>query len=154
MTALRLSRRAFLRSAALVIAAAASPLRPAAASQAEDFTPVVSAIVRTHLPELVHREEVVRRFTADLLANMPYLARGQAVRVARYVPAIFTQGWVRGLLPAGSRASMDHVEREILTKYMLSTNVLDAMQGGQREVRYMVFADPYEFGCTNPLARI
>jgi hypothetical protein len=55
-------------------------------------------------------------------------------------------------LPLEQRQPIVDFERGLIARYLLSTTYFHEPAGAP--VRYVAFADPYEVGCANPLARL
>lgn len=121
-------------------------------ARARSFDEVVALIVRHNLDPIPVPAETMGAFTADLTAKHTLLFRGQTMKLARYVPDIYLSDTLRSMLPDGVHKSMEFVEREIMTKFLLSTDFFSQPMGPEMTISYIAYADPYETPCLNPLA--
>lgn len=152
MTGGRLSRRAWLRSAAGVVGAlagvagAAHHWRRLKRPSADDL----ARLLRDRLSHLHLDPAGVDAFTREYVARYGPLAA--AVHHKNTLGGLLRIEALRRLLPAARERRLLSFERKLISLYLRSTDYFRTPSG--TPVRYVAFADPYEVGCANPLAQL
>lgn len=115
----------------------------------------IGAKLRARLPDLRIEQDELALFARDFLAF--YKDRNPLTR------GVFLWGtrtlWT--YLPGGGRALLSRVladpysrfERELLEAFLMGTDYLQSRRDPAAKVTYSNMPDPYEYGCTNTLAR-
>lgn len=125
----------------------------------------VEAVVRRSFPGSPVPEEEMAAFARDYLARRdrvgylvafepkldPWARLRRAVNREKFQRRVYLNDAVRARLPRSWRASLEDAEREIVTLFALSTDVLSRPDPGA-PVAYLGFVDPFEGACANPFA--
>lgn len=139
-----LTRRGFLLGGAGVAAGATGVAAPSLAAAPSD---AVARFVRAHCPADGLSDAEVADF-ADAFLSRSALAGARR----RTVLFLLDNRWAHALLPPPLREAQARQERHLITRFVLSTDRLDAAREPGAP-RYWGYADPYGLGCANPAAR-
>lgn len=137
----RMTRRTLLIAAAATAGGTAMAAAPVARPHA-----TLAAFVRANAPAAAVSDAQMGDFVRRLLAQW----RLDAVR-RRLVLFLMERPAALRFAPAAVRAAQDRQERWVLTRFMLATDLFH--DAPSPEPAYVAFPDPYELGCSNPLAR-
>ena len=66
---------------------------------------------------------------------------------------IMDNSWVKRFLPENLRLKYESLLRRMMTDFLFSTDLFTSANGNISDASYVVYADPYNLGCRNPLAR-
>lgn len=112
---------------------------------------VIIRIVRRRFPGLNIADGELRSFARDFLVydrtSRPKLAALRAILPVVESPTL------SGVVPDSMRALFHGLERRVVTKFALSTDLFLREADDPRPLAYTGFADPYLNGCANPVAR-
>ena len=101
----------------------------------------VAAIVRARLPDLRIAPAALSRFATDVVARWPIGGRIRLLLI----------GWIA---PVYARiCGPTDLESEIVTSFMLGSDLFRRDAGDTRPIGYVGFYDPYTMICGNPFAR-
>ena len=146
-----LSRRAWLWSVGSLLAAgggaaAAFHWRRLRRPEASDL----GALLRSRLAHLPLDPTAIDSFTAEYVSR--FGAFGASVFHKETLGGIFRVEVLRQMLPDERARRVLSFERKLVSLFLRSTDYFRTPPG--TVVRYQAFADPYEVGCSNPLARL
>ena len=139
-----LSRRAFLIGTGASGAGLAAGAASAAAASPQG---TVERFVRAACPAEGLSDAEVARFAKDFLERSTLSPARR-----RVVLFLMENRWAQALAPEAVRARQARQERHLVTRFLLSTDAFDADRA-PGPPRYWGYADPYESGCANPVAR-
>lgn len=145
---LRLGRRALLASLVAIAGAGAGVhhWRRLKRPSASHFV----ALIQSRLAHLELDAAGVEQFARE------YVRRHGAFAAAVYhrqtLGGLLRIDALRALLPDAREQRLLSFERHLVSLYLRSTDHFTP--GRTTPVRYVAFADPYEVGCANPLARL
>lgn len=150
MTA-RLTRRAWLWTVGSLLtagggAATAYHWRRLRRPEASDL----GALLQSRLSHLPLDPDAIDAFTREYVAR--YGAFGAAVFHKETLGGLFRIHALRGMLSDERERRVVSFERKLVSLFLRSTDYFRTAPG--TVVRYRAFADPYEVGCANPLARL
>lgn len=145
----RLTRRKLLIGAGI---AAALPTGWLATHAATSRSSVIADYLRGQLPGLAVSDTNLTQFAEEYLERH-VTGHGREL----YHEAIFlmlANPMLSAAAPEVVRVAFDKFSRILLTKFLFSTDFFGA--GGQRpeSTTYIGFSDPYDFGCSNPIANL
>jgi len=148
---MRVSRRAWLWSVAGVVGAlgaagSAHHWRRLRRPSADDF----ARLLHDRLSHLPLDAAGVERFAREYVSR--YGPQAAAVHHRETLGGVWRVDALRRLLPAARQQRVITFERKLVSLYLRSTDYFRTPAG--TPVRYVAFADPYEIGCANPLARL
>ena len=105
----------------------------------------VISFIRRMVPDLVIDPADLAAFAAEIVDRntMP-----QHKRVAHF--ALLENPGLVLAIPGSIAEAQDRNEARIITAFMQSTDYLDPDRGDE-PTSFIVFADPYEVGCSNPV---
>jgi hypothetical protein len=106
-------------------------------------------IIRTRLGHLNLDPAGVDRFAREYVAR--YGAAAAAVHHRETLGGVLRIDALRALLPEARQQRLLSFERHLVSLYLRSTTYFTSPSAAR--VRYVAFADPYEIGCANPLAK-
>lgn len=145
------SRRLFLGSG---LAAGAIVLFGGASWLFRSNDDLVVSVVRRHLPDTNLSESLIRTFAADFFAYnrqiRKYLMALHGLRIVG--PIVFSPSF-QSVIPGRQAQLLAEFEREIVTRFLFSTDFFERGARGWEGVTYNGFYDPYLRPCSNPLAR-
>lgn len=142
-----INRRHLLLGAAIV---AAVPATIAVGTVITPHQNVMIAYLRHQLPGLavsqIDLEGHARRFTATIPFEQQQFHYGIILGVMAnpVLEATLTGHW---------RETYSEFTRRLMTGFLLSTDFFSSAGAEPSRTRYVAYRDPYELGCSNPLAR-
>lgn len=139
----RISRRGFLLGSA-GIAAVCGSAAPALASSGQS---IVERFVRQNCPTEAISDAEITDFAAAFLQRSSLAGHRR-----RTVLFLLENRWAHSVVPRWVREAQERQERHLITRFMLSTDAFDADRE-RGAARYWGYADPYNSGCANPVAR-
>lgn len=144
----RLSRRWFLMAALMTAAAAPAlpALRRVRSPEGRDLAALLDRLLGSHL---VLDPSATAQFASAYVARFGPASMGVYARLV--LGGIFQAAPYRDLLPRARQTRIVDFERRMVSYFLRSTDYFRVPHGTQ--VRFVAFADPYEGGCANPLAR-
>lgn len=148
-----LSRRGFLLSLLGLSALAGGGLalhnQRRAASDPELF---LADLLRRRLPHLELEDGLLARFAREHLARAGDFERTRVARLAAAPGELWSRLWPlrRGAVEMSPERRL--YERELMARFLLSTDYFRRGEGAGAVVRWVAYPDPYELGCANPLA--
>ncbi|WP_068113017.1 hypothetical protein [Tropicimonas marinistellae] len=145
-----ISRRSFfgLLGAAGLVTVVGSIVR--AASQPE--ASYVKAVVRDRLSYLEYADDVLDEFAADFVRLNPAMNATRGKLIA--FPGLRMGRVLGNLAGAGWADRVDAFEEKIAGDFLMATDFFDEGADPSRPLNYVVFPDPYESACRNPVAVI
>jgi hypothetical protein len=143
-----MSRRGVLLGGA---AAGIVPLALAGSYLTSSREEIVIGYLRSVLPQLAVQETDLQSFALSYTDLLDPTGRRKL-----YYDSIFfflENPSLQGVIPARYEHGYELITRSLLTTFLLSTDFFK--EAGQKPERtsYVAFADPYDVGCSNPLAR-
>lgn len=110
----------------------------------------LGALLHSRLAHLPLDPLAVDAFTREYVAR--YGAFGASVYHKETFGGLFRIDALRALLPEERERHLLSFERRLVSLFLRSTDYFRTAPG--TVVRYQAFADPYEVGCANPLAKL
>ena len=113
---------------------------------------LIASVIRRHLPDTELSDELIQTFATDfLIFNREIRKHHAAFHALRVVgPLAFSQ--VSGALLSTKQARLlAEFEREVVTRFLFSTDFFERGAKDWKEVTYQGFYDPYLRPCSNPL---
>lgn len=110
----------------------------------------LGGMLQSRLSHLPLDPSAVDAFTREYVAR--YGAFGAAVHHKETFGGMFRIDALRALLPEERERHLLSFERRLVSLFLRSTDYFRTSPG--TVVRYQAFADPYEVGCSNPLAKL
>lgn len=145
---IRITRRRWIAGGAAGVAAAGGAALYLGFDAAARPEAVIVEHLRRVLPGLATSQAELKTFAVEFLKRSPW--RGPKLKVAL---AVMDTPEVLAALPAGSRAAYDWWSRQLLTTFLFSTDFFGAAERDPRRTTFVAYADVYDLGCSNPLAR-
>lgn len=141
------SRRTFLVLGGAAVAVPPLGIAGRAATSSPEAT--ISRVLRARLPDMRIPNETLLQFGAEFVQRN----RPQSGRRFDGALLIMDNPWMEGLLGENLRLKYDGFVRRMMTDFLFSTDLFTSADGKLSAASYVAFADPYELGCRNPLAR-
>lgn len=144
-----ITRRVFVGVTVATFAAAVGGSSWLSAHSPEAY---VRSVVRERLSYLSFGDDVLDQFTADFMRYSPAMAdtRGRVISATGVVLS-------RALSRIAGSTWEDRVaafEEKVASDFLLATDFFDEGRDISRQLSYILFPEPYEFPCRNPLAEI
>lgn len=137
----------------LLLGAAIAAVVPATIAVGTVMTPhqnVVIGYLRHKLPGLavsqIDLESHARRFTATVPFEHQQFHYG-------IILAVMANPVLETTLAGHRRETYNEFTRRLMTGFLLSTDFFTSAEAQPSRTRYIAYRDPYELGCSNPLAR-
>ena len=143
-----ITRRALL--AALCSAALSVPVLGVLSFRSSRYIAVVAAIVHKRLSYLRCDPAGVNAFAADFVARLSPSGLKRLWLTAALYPLYPT--WLSPSSPLMDR-SLKQWEEQMITSFLLGSDLFRANGGETKTVRYIGYYDPYSMICGNPFAK-
>lgn len=105
--------------------------------------------IRDRLPGLQVSDEDMLLFATEFTKrNEPFSGRSFDAAMV-----VLDNPWMESLLTQSMRIKFDWFVRGMMTDFLFSTDLFTSANGEVSAAQYVQYADPYQLGCRNPLAR-
>jgi len=137
----------------LLLGGAVAAIAPATVVVGTLITPhenIMVAYLRHKLPGLAVGRDDLEAHARRFAATIPF----EDERF-HYAPilSVMANPVVEPTLPGRVRGPYEEFTRRLMTGFLLSTDFFGTAGAQPSRTRYVAYRDPYELGCSNPLAR-
>ena len=149
---MNVSRRVFLGAGVAVVAAAAYSGANFVMRTDDD---IIIGVLRAVFPDMDMSEQDLTTFAHEFLEHDKYTIEkyAAALKGLRVTGPIVFEEWFRDSMPRRVAYLLEQYEREVCTKFIMSTNFLDTYAQNKPGLKYRHYFDPYDYPGSNPLAR-
>ena len=133
------------------LAAVALPAGLLASQAAAARATIVVKYLRDQLPGLAVSQTDLQGFASEYLERN-VSGGGHKVRYEA-IFLILANPMLAAAAPSSARIAHEDFTRGLLTKFLMSTDFFGAAEQRPERTSYIAFNDPYDFGCSNPIAR-